>query len=608
MSNKYQLGKIYKVIKDNVFDYYRLKSIIKEAICIDLETQVVLPFVIREKSFYMDYSLSSKLETKEFSGSTYEEDKTIVHRDHDKIVTGGYYHISYTRPKTDQVIEYHVKVDRIDALLMFENRGDDPDYENYIVRFNKSTGKFADDDDEQVYIEPITPNIEAQLEKVVYPIQKTRVIVRPTAGLTDEQLKMYIVEFLSTLKSQGWSVYTKTKGTRLEERHFIPKVVFGFIGKEDNNGKTHTFKKSIKSIVEYIYDWFYITLDRDPTKLFKKTNFSKQVSLFINENKAKKLGESLVAITASTATASTTSDTTTTTTTTTTTSTTTSASAPVKDVFVETYSAASIAVFGNTKSFRDQLKKLGGKYNPHLTWQGKKQPGWIFPIKTRRALEQLFGMEVSEEMKQEAQRVRETVKRFLKSKIRTNRLKMVRIDNVNIILEHLDNDQIFSMWNRPHPISKKTLPEFTINKGIVFEYLFTWYKFYRNNSLLSLSALLREYNDYESGESSVAAPTTSTPSTSTTTTSTPSTTATTTPSTTTKDTSETGKEERRNVLISKFEAWMHRIEYPELKRLLLENIDNIEFWRRQPEEGATEEEQLAIGYLRKFYKKLKQVS
>ena len=112
------------------------------------------------------------------------------------------------------------------------------------------------------------------------------------------------------------------------------------------------------------------------------------------------------------------------TTTTTTISTSASASAttttPIKDVFIEIYSGASIAVFGNTKSFKEQLKKLGGRYNPHLTWQGKKQPGWIFPTKTRRALEQLFGMEASDKMKQEAQRVRETIKRFLKSKIRTN--------------------------------------------------------------------------------------------------------------------------------------------------------------------------------------------
>lgn len=66
-------------------------------------------------------------------------------------------------------------------------------------------------------------------------------------------------------------------------------------------------------------------------------------------------------------------------------------------------------------------------------------------------------------------------------------------------------------------------------------------------------------------------------------------------------------QERRDKLISKFEEWIQRVEYPTLKKLLLENIDNIEFWRRQPEEGSTEDEQLAIGYLRHFYKRLKDI-
>ncbi len=41
---------------------------------------------------------------------------------------------------------------------------------------------------------------------------------------------------------------------------------------------------------------------------------------------------------------------------------------------VEYYSEKSIVVYGNTKAFKDQLKELGGKYNPNL----RKGPGWIF--------------------------------------------------------------------------------------------------------------------------------------------------------------------------------------------------------------------------------------
>jgi hypothetical protein len=43
-------------------------------------------------------------------------------------------------------------------------------------------------------------------------------------------------------------------------------------------------------------------------------------------------------------------------------------------ISVENYSANAIAVFGDTKTWKNELKNLGGKYNPNL----KGQPGWIF--------------------------------------------------------------------------------------------------------------------------------------------------------------------------------------------------------------------------------------
>jgi len=43
-------------------------------------------------------------------------------------------------------------------------------------------------------------------------------------------------------------------------------------------------------------------------------------------------------------------------------------------ISVENYSANAIAVFGDTKTWKNELKNLGGKYNPNL----KGQAGWIF--------------------------------------------------------------------------------------------------------------------------------------------------------------------------------------------------------------------------------------
>lgn len=45
------------------------------------------------------------------------------------------------------------------------------------------------------------------------------------------------------------------------------------------------------------------------------------------------------------------------------------------------YSEKSIAVFGDTKSIKEELKAIGGKFNPALKNNGEKRAGWIFPKK-----------------------------------------------------------------------------------------------------------------------------------------------------------------------------------------------------------------------------------
>jgi hypothetical protein len=48
------------------------------------------------------------------------------------------------------------------------------------------------------------------------------------------------------------------------------------------------------------------------------------------------------------------------------------------DFIIVDYSEKALAVFGDTRPVKDQLKALGGRFNPKLTHNEKKQAGWIF--------------------------------------------------------------------------------------------------------------------------------------------------------------------------------------------------------------------------------------
>ena len=56
------------------------------------------------------------------------------------------------------------------------------------------------------------------------------------------------------------------------------------------------------------------------------------------------------------------------------------------DCSIQTYTAKSIVLVGPTKDFKDEITKLGGKFNNRLTNRetGEKFSAWIFP-KTRQS-------------------------------------------------------------------------------------------------------------------------------------------------------------------------------------------------------------------------------
>lgn len=56
------------------------------------------------------------------------------------------------------------------------------------------------------------------------------------------------------------------------------------------------------------------------------------------------------------------------------------------------YSAKAVAVFGETRAIKDELKAMGGKFNSRLTFKGKRLAGWIFSKSQEQRLAYYFGL------------------------------------------------------------------------------------------------------------------------------------------------------------------------------------------------------------------------
>lgn len=55
-------------------------------------------------------------------------------------------------------------------------------------------------------------------------------------------------------------------------------------------------------------------------------------------------------------------------------------------LILQDYSEKSVAIFGDTKTFINKMKDLGGRFNPNLTHNGEKTAGWIFSNKKKQDL------------------------------------------------------------------------------------------------------------------------------------------------------------------------------------------------------------------------------
>lgn len=56
------------------------------------------------------------------------------------------------------------------------------------------------------------------------------------------------------------------------------------------------------------------------------------------------------------------------------------------------YSEKSIAVYGETKAIKEELKAMGGRFNSRLTINGERISGWIFPRSKEQRLAHYFGL------------------------------------------------------------------------------------------------------------------------------------------------------------------------------------------------------------------------
>ena len=83
-----------------------------------------------------------------------------------------------------------------------------------------------------------------------------------------------------------------------------------------------------------------------------------------------------------------------------------------EDLMIEEYTAKSVVVYGDTRKYKEDLKKLGGKYNGRL----KNGPGWIFSKSSENDLRSFVKegkrLVTAEEAKEGEERSKQRVKEW----------------------------------------------------------------------------------------------------------------------------------------------------------------------------------------------------
>ena len=87
--------------------------------------------------------------------------------------------------------------------------------------------------------------------------------------------------------------------------------------------------------------------------------------------------------------------------------------ASVEGLEIVDYSEKAIAVFGKTREIKDQLKELGGKFNPALRYNDEKRAGWIFSKKQADKVRALLASADRKEYGEEEEAKEDAEKRAL---------------------------------------------------------------------------------------------------------------------------------------------------------------------------------------------------
>lgn len=96
------------------------------------------------------------------------------------------------------------------------------------------------------------------------------------------------------------------------------------------------------------------------------------------------------------------------------------------------YSEKSVAVFGDTKELKQELKSLGGRYNKNLTdpENGNKAQGWIFSVKKKELIERKLSIHIQE--KPVEKQVEKPIEKQVKKPVEKQVEKLITQQSKNI--------------------------------------------------------------------------------------------------------------------------------------------------------------------------------
>jgi DNA topoisomerase I len=126
-----------------------------------------------------------------------------------------------------------------------------------------------------------------------------------------------------------------------------------------------------------------------------------------------------------------------------------------ENIHLVQYTEKSVVLYGDTKILKEKLMELSGKYNPNLTINGKKTPGWIFSNKKSEELQETFGIELQEQ----APKAPEEQKAQEKKQEKLSNLHLVKYTDKSIVI-HGDTK---NLKDKLMQLSGKFNPNLTIN-------------------------------------------------------------------------------------------------------------------------------------------------